>query len=112
MKGLAAVSLAGNIIQFVHSTRKLLAASGEIFDSRTKAGHLELEAISTDWRNRADAISVPRLTQIDPNRRTEVLKEQDQIEKLLQAPRIVWRDSEIETLREILNESGGQSTPR
>lgn len=59
MEGFAAVSLAGNILQFIHTTRQLVSTSREIFDSGTKDGYVELELVATELRTRADRLVTP-----------------------------------------------------
>ncbi|KAF2994707.1 hypothetical protein E8E13_003077 [Curvularia kusanoi] len=127
MEGLAAVSLAGNILQFVHTTRQLLRTSREILASGTKAGHVELEAIATELRSRADSISLPQLPDVHaesqgkPTLEALALQCKHTADELLailatlrlseektkwtsfvQALRTQWHDSEIEALRDRL----------
>jgi hypothetical protein len=127
MEGLAAVSLAGNILQFVHSTRQLLRTSREILASGTKAGHVELEAIAKELRSRADSISLPQLPDVHPESQAKpslealalqckhtadellailatlrLSEEKTKWTSFLQALRTQWHDSEIEALRDRL----------
>jgi len=59
VEGLAAASLAGNILQFVHSAKKLLATTQEMLDSGVKREHLELEVVAQDLRSRIEQMSIP-----------------------------------------------------
>lgn len=59
MEPLIALSLAGNILQFIHTTRQLISTTRDIVDKGRKKEHLELELIARDLQERADRITVP-----------------------------------------------------
>ncbi|KZM21496.1 uncharacterized protein EKO05_0006186 [Ascochyta rabiei] len=131
MEGLAAVSLAGNILQFIHCSREILRTSREILASGAKAGYLDLEIIAEDLRSRADVIAVPQLTdgEVTSQARDSLealsLQCKDVADELLavlarlkldqdktkwtsfvQALQTQWHDSEIEALRDRLTAIG------
>jgi hypothetical protein len=131
MEGLAAVSLAGNILQLIHTTRQLVSTSREIFDTGTKNKYLELEVIAKELRNRADRINIPKnANAVSTGGRDysmeslaiqckdiadtllhvlEKLKLKDDSSKwrsFLQSLRTQWHDPEIEALQERLNSIG------
>ncbi|KAJ4335569.1 hypothetical protein N0V95_008865 [Ascochyta clinopodiicola] len=131
MEGLAAVSLAGNILQFIHCTRGILRTSREILASGTKAGYLDLEIVTKDLRSRADGIPAPQLTDREIKAQDkdslEVLslqckkvadelltvlarlkldQEKTKWTSFVQALQTQWHDSEIEALRDRLTAIG------
>jgi adenylate kinase family enzyme len=130
MEALAAVSLAGNILQFVHTTKELISASRNIYDSGAKQGNLELEIIARDLRAQTDRLKVPGGTTSKPiddngsleslaSRCEEITQEILQIldklklkedsnkwDSFLQALKTQWREPEIEALRKRLNSIG------
>ncbi|KAF2175805.1 hypothetical protein K469DRAFT_609495 [Zopfia rhizophila CBS 207.26] len=65
MEPLSAVSLTGNILQFIHSTRQLVSTTREIFDAGRKSEHLELEIITRDLQDLADHITIPTSSATD-----------------------------------------------
>ncbi|KAJ4988895.1 hypothetical protein SVAN01_05519 [Stagonosporopsis vannaccii] len=131
VEALAAISLVGNILQFIQFTKGLLETSRAVFDAGATTGHLELEAIAKDLRNRADDIVEPRLAKIDATNGTsdplkllalkckgtadEILTvlarlrldgNQTRWTSFLQALRTQWHESQIEALRIRLNDIG------
>lgn len=129
LEPLVAVSFASNILQFVHTTRKLIETTRELFDNGAKTEHLELEAIARDLRIHLDEISIPLALaehdQITDNQNafeplaqqcrqlTEellaVLKDLKQhgnskkFTSFAQALRTLWHEPQIEALRRRLN---------
>jgi hypothetical protein len=127
MEALAAVSLAGNILQFIHTTKELVSASREILDSGAKKGNLELETIAKELRAQTDRLKIPGRTTSKPKgddgsleslaSKCEDITEEilDVLDKLkmkdgsnkwdsfLQALKTQWREPEIEALRKRLN---------
>jgi hypothetical protein len=59
MEPLSAVSLAGNILQFIHTTRQLISTTREIIDTGNKHEHLELELIARNLQTTSDRIIAP-----------------------------------------------------
>ncbi|KAJ4346643.1 uncharacterized protein N0V89_010574 [Didymosphaeria variabile] len=131
MEALAAVSLAGNILQFVHTAKQLVSVSREILDFGAKSEYIELQVICKDLQARADRIRVPKNAEavaLDANDESMVglavqckyLTERllGVLEKLgskdgnnkwktfLQALKTQWHDSEIEDLRKRLDRIG------
>jgi hypothetical protein len=124
LEGLAAVSLAGNILQFVTAAKHLLSTTREVLDSGAKAAHRELEVIAKDWRSRVELLGALPERQNDSLEGLAVQcketadsllailaklrldEDRDKWKSFLQALRSQWHESEIEALRERLNTIG------
>ncbi|KAF2993397.1 hypothetical protein E8E13_001087 [Curvularia kusanoi] len=124
LEGLAAVSLAGNILQFITTTKHLLSTTREVLDTGAKVAHRELEIIAKDLQYRVKALSshtehpddtlealavqceetadtlLGILTKLRLN------EDRDKWNSFLQALRSQWHESEIEALRIRLNNIG------
>lgn len=53
MEAFAAVSLAGNILQFIHTIKELVWTGHEVLDSGAKHGNIDLEVIVKDLRSQS-----------------------------------------------------------
>lgn len=124
LEGLAAVSLAGNILQFVTTAKKLVSTTREVLDSGAKTAHKELEIIAKDWRGRLELLSAPtdrtndslealaiQCKEIADNLLAILAKlrldeDRDKFKSFLQALRGQWHESAIEALRQRLNTIG------
>ncbi|KAH6114436.1 hypothetical protein HBI69_124190 [Parastagonospora nodorum] len=131
MEALAAVSLAGNILQFIHTTKELLLISHQLSESGAKSENIELEIIAKSLRARVERLDVPR-TAVTTHRRgsndsleslavkckeivDEILavlvklkleNDSSKWEGLHQALRAKWHEREIDALRKRLNDIG------
>ena len=124
LEGLAAVSLAGNILQFVTAAKHFLSTTREVLDSGAKAAHRELEVIAKDWKSRIDLLGTPTERRNDSLEGLAVQcketadsllailaklrldEDRDKWKSFLQALRSQWHESEIEALRQRLNTIG------
>jgi hypothetical protein len=124
LEGLAAVSLAGNILQFVTTAKNLMSTTREVLDSGAKTAHNELEIIAKDWRSRVELLSAPAERTNDSLEalamqcketadallailaKLRLDEDRDKFKSFLQALRSQWHESEIEALRQRLNTIG------
>lgn len=128
MEGLAAVSLAGNILQFIHTTRQLVSVGREVFDSGTKNEYIELEFVAKEIRSQANRLksSIQHETASAENSlQSLAVKCQDVADQLLdmlaklkvednsskwrsflQVLRTQWHEPEIDALRARLDPIG------
>ncbi|OAK96177.1 hypothetical protein IQ06DRAFT_296956 [Phaeosphaeriaceae sp. SRC1lsM3a] len=120
MEGFAAVSLAGNILQFIHTIKELVSITRQVFDSGAKHEYIDLEVIAKDMCART--IRLNEIARRYPNEDTAlgmlvsrcegVTKDLlEVLERLKQKPdsgkwnsfrqalRSQWQDSYIENLR-------------
>ena len=120
MDPVAAIGLAGNIVQFVDFSWKLLSETRDLYDSSTgvSADNDVLESISSDLINLNDALTAPSTAGAIPNRlrhlasqckgaAEELLEVLDKIKvkgshrkwkSFMQALRSVWKKEQIENL--------------
>jgi hypothetical protein len=131
VEGLAAVSLAGNILQFVHTTRQLVSTTREVFETGTKEEHVELELIAKELQSQAGRLRTPTnvvdgsaTTGVDslPTLAAKCQAVADQLlgmlaklqvkndgsrwKSFLQVLRTQWHETEIDALRARLNQIG------
>ncbi|CAN9225518.1 unnamed protein product [Alternaria alternata] len=128
MESLAAIGLAANILQFIHTARQLVSTSREILGSGTKNEYLELELISKELRSRSSRIILPANARVvpgsDDENSLEVLavrcneiadellgildalklyNDRNKWRSFLQALKTQWNDDKIGALRERLD---------